>query len=97
MGEDPFSMACNESKSISFNSPKSPKTLKKVDFFSKAGKGRLQKIWDDNHLSEERVFTGISESGDSYVKERVSDFVQAYLFRRARRYLYTFSLKVYIY
>lgn len=96
MEDDPYSTVWLEAKPVSPSKTKSPHpNSKHSKFFSKAGQKRLRKIWDDHNLDEEVLFTGIAEPSDSFMREKVSDYVQHYLFRRARRYYCIFTHLLY--
>lgn len=54
-----------------------------TEFFSTRGNSRLKRIWTDNDLDEEMIFSSWIGSTKGVMKQNVSDYMQTFLIRRS--------------
>lgn len=54
-----------------------------TEFFSVRGNHRLKRIWLDNDLDEEMIFSSWIGPSEALVRQKVSDYMQAFLHRRS--------------
>ncbi|CAL8114368.1 unnamed protein product [Orchesella dallaii] len=55
----------------------------KAEFFSDKGNNLLKRIWLDNNLDEEMIFSSWIGPSQALVRQKVSDYIQAFLIRRS--------------
>lgn len=55
-----------------------------TEFFSDRGNNRLKRIWIDNNLDEEMIFSSWIGPSEAVLRHKVSDYLQTFLLHRSR-------------